>query len=100
MAKATIASLERILTEDIKPLLSEHDKILVRGNGEPSLQEKLRNIEAYIREDRENRKYYSRLFISIALTNVAALVIASLIWFIKILPVLDSITKASKVTGL
>lgn len=96
---ATIKELERIITQDIKPLLGEHDKILVRGNGEPSLQEKLRNIEVYIREDRENRKYYSRLFISIALTNIAALFIASMIWFIKILPVLEQIDKL-KVTGL
>lgn len=95
----TVKELERIITQDIKPLLGEHDKILVRGNGEPSLQEKLRNIEVYIREDRENRKYYSRLFISIALTNIAALFIASMIWFIKILPVLEQIDKL-KVTGL
>lgn len=91
MAQATVKELERILTNDVKPLLAEHDKILVRGNGEPSLQEKLRNIEAYIREDRENRKYYSRLFISIAITNIVALIAASLIWFIKIYPVLEKV---------
>jgi len=96
---ATTKELERILNQDIKPLLSEHDKILVRGNGEPSLQEKLRGIENYIREDRENRRYYSRLFISIAVTNFAALLFASIVWFVKILPLLDKLS-ALEIAGL
>lgn len=95
----TVKEIERIVIEDIKPMLAEHDKILIRGNGEPSLQEKLRGIESYIKEDRENRKYYSRLFISIAVTNIAALLFASIVWFVKILPILDKIS-ALEIAGL
>lgn len=93
MAKTTIAIIERILNEEIKPRVEEHDKILIRGNGEPSLQEKLRGIEKYMEEDRENRKYYSRLFISITASNVIAIIIAFVIWIVRIVPVLEKISE-------
>jgi len=87
MAKITLAEIERIYI----PRIEEHDKILVRGNGEPSLQEQMRGIQSYIKEDRENRKYYSRLFITVALTNIISLMIAAFVWFIKIYPVIEKL---------
>lgn len=86
-----IANVENELSI-LKPLVLEHDKILVRGNGEPSIQERMRNIERYIAEEKEQRKYYFRLTVSIAFTNIAALVIAAAIWIMRIAPILEKIT--------
>ena len=87
MARLTITQVKTEL-DTIKPIVKELDKIIVRGNGEPSMQERLRNIENYIREDRENRKYYFRLTVGIVLTNIISLVFAAFIWFAKIYPVI------------
>lgn len=89
---AKLADLERELGI-IKPLVQEHDKVLIRGNGEPSLLEEMRNVKRYIEDEKENRRYYIRLITGIAATNVIALIFAAIAWFIKILPVLEQINK-------
>lgn len=107
MARVTLAGLEGKVNEEILPLLKEHDKILVRGNGEPSLQERMRNIDTYIREEkearekreneeRENRNFYFRLFVTVAVTNFVTLVGAAVVWFMKIYPLLQNIENIQK----
>ena len=46
MAKATTASNSEAI-RIIKALVDQHDKIIVRGNGEPSLLEDVRTIKRF-----------------------------------------------------
>jgi len=106
MSRVTAEGVQERLNEVI-PMIQEHDKILIRGNGEPSLQERMRNIDAYIKEEkatrekreteeRENRNFYFRLFVTVAVTNFATLAAAALVWFLKIYPLLQNIENLQK----
>lgn len=91
MARITVAAVKKEL-DSMGKFVDEHDKILVRGNGQPSLQERLRNIEAFIMEEKENRKYYTRLIIGIFVTNIVGLFAATTIWIIKVVPVINQLS--------
>ncbi len=106
MARVTAEGVQQRLNEVI-PLVQEHDKILIRGNGEPSLQERMRNIDTYIKEEKalreeklkeekENRNFYFRLFVTVAFTNFITLVGVALAWFVKIYPLLQNIENMQK----
>lgn len=106
MARVTAEGVQERLNEVI-PMIQEHDKILIRGNGEPSLQERMRNIDAYIKEEKrlreerakeekDNRNFYFRLFVTVAFTNFVTLVGAAAVWFMKIYPLLQNIENLQK----
>jgi hypothetical protein len=64
-----------------------HDKLLVTGNGEPSLQERLRVIESYI----DGTKYWSRFLFGAVVLQTLAFGGAVLLAVIRFLPVLEKL---------
>ena len=99
MAQLTIREVNSKL-DAIIPIAQEAYKTLKVSNGEPSVIEKLRNIETKIDEDRAGRKeekqerqFYFRLIIGAVMTNVISLVFAAFVWFVKIYPVIVELQK-------
>lgn len=90
--KMTIAEIEATLGVFV-PMCKEHDKILVRGNGEPSLQEHMRTVLKFIKEEEESRKFWSRLVLGALATNMIGLGVAAFMWFVKIYPVIERLSR-------
>jgi hypothetical protein len=67
-----------------------HDKILVTGNGEPSLQERIRNLEAFV----ASQKYWLRLVAGALVLQTITFGTAAIVYFIKLTPVLNSLQKS------
>jgi hypothetical protein len=65
------------------------DRIIVRGNGKPSLQEDVRTILKFV----ESWQFWSRLVIGLVITNLLGLMFAAFIWFVKIYPVIDALSR-------
>jgi hypothetical protein len=70
----------RVNDQQIK--IDEHDKLLVRGNGHPSLQERVRDIEGFIKEVR----YWMKFIVGIGVAGLLGNVIAITVWVIKQMP--------------
>lgn len=68
--KAKQPMIDQTEFEQVQKIVYELDKIVIRGNGTPSLQERMRNVEGYISENKESFKYYSRLIASILLAQL------------------------------
>lgn len=66
-----------------------HNKILVTGNGEPSLQERIRNLEAYV----ASQKYWLRMVAGALVLQTITFGTAAIVYFIKLLPILDKLDK-------
>src|SRR5574340_918904 len=92
MAAKMTATEIAIRLKAVERDVDEHDKILIRGNGEPSLQENMRTVLKYIEKEDESRKFYSRLLVGAVLTNLVSLALATFIWFVRIYPVLERLT--------
>lgn len=72
---------------DLRHDVSVHDKLLVTGNGEPSLQERLRNVESYI----NGAKYWSRFIGGAVVVQTLGIFVGIIITMIRLLPVLEKI---------
>ena len=80
----------------------EHHKFLF-GNGEPGMDETLREVRKFMQEadekekarDKERRDaqlYYMRLTVGTALSSLIIMLINGVVYFAKILPVLEKLT--------
>lgn len=87
MARITVATIaER--QESLSKTLAEHDKILVRGNGVPSLQEDVRNIKGYINEQKMWIKAIALLFLG----QFVAVGVSMVVLFIQVIPILQKLS--------
>jgi hypothetical protein len=95
--KMTVAEIG-VRLDSVAKLVDAHDKILVRGNGEPSLQEVVRGVQKFIadlqkekEEAKDDRKFYARLVIGFAITNILSILFGALIWFVSIYPAVQQV---------
>lgn len=100
--KMTVAELA-LQVKGMAKQVDDHDKILVRGNGEPSLQETVRNVQKFIadlqkekEEAKDDRKFYARLVIGFAITNVLSIAFGAVIWFVNIYPAIQAVIASGK----
>jgi hypothetical protein len=77
---------------DVRHDVSVHDKLLISGNGVPSMQERLRDIEKYI----EGIKFWSRFIGGAIVLQTLAFFIGIIIAMIRFLPVLEKIASTAK----
>lgn len=84
-----IQSLNSINTSinDLRHDVSIHDKLLVTGNGEPSIQERLRNVESYI----NGAKYWSRFVGGAVVIQTLGIFIGITLALLRLMPVLEKI---------
>jgi hypothetical protein len=53
----------------------------------------VRRIKEFIEEERESRKFYARLVVGTLLANLAGLAVAAFMWFVKIYPVIERLSR-------
>jgi|ERR1044072_6662143 hypothetical protein len=73
---------------------TQHDvsvlnKLVVTGNGEPALMERMRSLEAFV----NNTKYWLRLVAGAMVLQIITLGLGAVIYFIKLAPLLDKLAK-------
>lgn len=66
--------------------IEAHDKILVTGNGEPSLQERIRNLESFV----NSQKYWLRLVAGALVLQTVTFGVTAAVYFFRFLPLLDT----------
>lgn len=81
-----LASLNTAIN-DVRHDVSIHDKLLVTGNGEPSIQERLRNLEQFA----EGIRYWSRFLGGAIIIQTIAFGAATIIAIVKVLPLLEKL---------
>jgi uncharacterized membrane protein len=92
MARPTLPELEyrlKILEDEMVTI----NKVVISGNGTPSIVEEVHKAVQFIEEQKENQRYYSRLIVGGVIANILGYLLAAGIWFVRILPVLDQISK-------
>lgn len=72
---------------DIKHDVSVHDKILVTGNGTPSLQERLRNLEKFV----DSFQYWLRFVGGAIVLQTLAFFVGIVIALVRFLPLLEKL---------
>ena len=78
--------------ESLEDKVTYINSVVVRGNGKPSLIEDVHTLIAFMNDQKDSYKYWSRWIIAGVFANVIGLTFAAIVWFIKILPVLDRLT--------
>lgn len=73
--------------EEVERKVDEHDKILIRGNGQPSLQEEVRALKVYVGEQKSWLKAIALLFAA----QFSAVFISMLVLFIQVIPDLQKL---------
>lgn len=113
--EGVLVILQNNQAEDRK-LLTEHDKILVRGNGVPSLQETVRNLSTgltefvveYKREreevtkrkqdelqkEKEERLWWKRTLIGFGLPLTVTFVWQAIVFWVRIAPLVEKLGEA------
>lgn len=81
-----IANLNSTL-QGIKTEVDIHEKILITGNGVPSLQERLRNLEKFV----DSFQYWLRFVGGAIVLQTLAFFIATVVAFVRILPLLEKL---------
>lgn len=74
---------------DVRHDVDVHNKILITGNGEPSLPERLRNVEEFV----ANVRYWGRLIGGAIVLQTLTVLIGVIIAIIRVLPLLEKLTK-------
>ena len=74
---------------DMQHTVESHDRILVRGNGEISLQEKVRNLETFV----NGTKYWLRFVGGAIILQTIAFGVATIVYFVKLYPILEKISQ-------
>lgn len=75
---------------DIRHDVGEHNKLLVTGNGNPSLQERLRNLESYT----DSLKYWSKFVGGAIIVQTVAFFVAIVVALVRFLPLLEKLADA------
>lgn len=73
---------------DLRHDVQVHDKMLITGNGTPSLQERLRALENYI----DFLKYWGRLIGGAIVVQTVAFFVAIIVAVVRFLPLLERIS--------
>jgi hypothetical protein len=73
-------------------MTSQHQEILVTGNGEPSIRDQVRSISETIKE----WKSWIKWFIMLLITQAVAVFAAIIVGYIKFLPLLEQIANNQK----
>jgi hypothetical protein len=73
---------------------TQHDvsilnKLVITGNGDPALVEKVRNLEQFV----NNTKYWLRLVAGAMVLQTITFGSAAIIYFVKLSPILDRLAK-------
>lgn len=95
--RADIADIEIRLTKlevkvtELCDKVEYHNKVLVRGNGDKSLIEEVHGVVEFMADQKENYKYWSRWIIAGILANIIGYTLAAIIWFVKIVPLLQAV---------
>jgi hypothetical protein len=66
-----------------------HHRLLITGNGAPSVMERMRNIEKYI----EDQKYWTRFLVGALILQTLTFLGATIVALIQFLPVLQRIAQ-------
>lgn len=74
---------------DIRHDVSVHDKLLVTGNGEPSIQERVRNLEKFV----EGILYWGRFVGGAIVIQTLAFFVGIIIALVRFLPVLERLAQ-------
>jgi hypothetical protein len=74
---------------ELKVDVAKHHKVLIEGNGDIPLVEKVRNHEAFINDT----KYWLKLVIGAVILQTITVGTAAIIWFTKLSPVLDALSR-------
>lgn len=74
---------------DLRHDVNVHDKLLVTGNGEPSMQERLRNLEKFV----DNMMYWGRFVGGAIVIQTLAFFIGIIVAMVRFLPVLEKLAK-------
>ena len=97
--RMTIAQVNRDM-QLIAKMVDEHDKILVRGNGEPSMQEDMRTVQkdiakilTHFEDQKKARASYLKLFIGLVGAQLLAGIVMAAVYFIRVSPYLDEIIR-------
>jgi len=72
---------------DIRHDVGEHNKLLVTGNGSPSLQERLRNLESYM----DTLRYWGRFVGGAIVVQTVAFFVAIVVALVRFLPLLEKL---------
>ena len=75
--------------KDIEADVMAHKKILVTGNGTPSLQERIRSMETFI----EGQKYWLRFVAGALIIQVIAFIVVAVTFIIRFAPLLEQINQ-------
>lgn len=89
-----LVKIEQRLT-DMEEKLEYHNRILVRGNGQPSLVEEVHTLVTFMVEQKDSYKYWSRWIVTGVVANIIGYSIAAVVWFMKILPILDQVSRGA-----
>lgn len=65
-----------------------HDKVLITGNGEPSLQERVRKLETFV----ESFQFWQRTVAVALVLQTITFGAAAVIYFIKLTPILEKLS--------
>jgi hypothetical protein len=72
---------------DLQTKVTKHEQLLVTGNGEMSLQERMRNIEKFV----DSIRYWSRFLIGALIIQTLAFLGGVLVAMIRFLPLLEKL---------
>lgn len=75
--------------QDVQHDVAIHNKLLVTGNGEPSLQERMRNVEKYI----SGIQYWSKFIGGALIVQTIAFFAGIIVALVRFLPILESLAK-------
>lgn len=77
--------------EGVSTKVDKHHKILVEGNGEIPLVEKVRNIQSFV----DSQKFWLKTILVAIVLQTITFSAAALVYFIRLYPLLESLQKAS-----
>ena len=66
-----------------------HNKLLITGNGEPSLMERLRNVEKYI----DGQKYWTKFLVGALIIQTITFFFGVIVSLIRFLPILERLAQ-------
>lgn len=73
---------------DLQHIVERHEKLLVTGNGEIPLVEKIRNMESFV----GGMKYWIKFLIGTILVQTISFGVAAIVYFIRLYPLLEKIS--------
>lgn len=96
--KSDIEFVERLTEIDVRLKRQEEmtdylNKVVVRGNGQPSIVAKVDTVLQFMKDYKDDFKYWSRFLVGGFILNIIGYAFAAIVWFAKIYPAIDKITQ-------